>query len=478
MYRKRNHNQVSVDDFIPPFGGKLSADNRWVKLSRVIPWDQVEERYAARFGKCGNVAIPLRVALGALIIREKCGFTDEETVQNLSENNYMQYFVGYTEFRPGQPFAPSLMVEFRKRIDMAEIQTIIDEVDEENRKNDPPTDGSANRGTLMIDATCAPADIRYPTDLGLLNEGREKLEGIVDTLWEDHGQGVKPRTYRKQARKAFLRVEKQRKHPKNALRKAIGKQLRFMRRDLAVVSRLCTEGASLERLTPRQYRDLLVTAELYRQQLAMYESRSHRVDDRIVSIAQPHVRPIVRGKAAADVEFGAKVAVSRVDCCFRIETLNWDSFNEGTELIAAIERYRQRYGCYPEAVLADKIYRNRANLAFCKEHGVRLSGPRLGRPGPSARADRKIARADNAARNGIESPFGISKRRNGLDRIMAKLRCTAESVIAMQFLLLNLDNRVRFLWRLLLFRLWYGGERGFAHACGCFRAEVYANRLC
>ena len=130
MYRKRNHNQVSVDDFIPPFGGRLSADNRWVKHSRVIPWDRVEERYAARFGKCGNVAIPLRVALGALIIREKCGFTDEETVQNLSENNYMQYFVGYTAFRPGQPFAPSLMVEFRKRIDMAEIQTIIDEVDE------------------------------------------------------------------------------------------------------------------------------------------------------------------------------------------------------------------------------------------------------------------------------------------------------------------------------------------------------------
>ena len=59
--------------------------------------------YADVNWKCGNVAIPLRVALGALIIREKCGFTDEETMQNLSENNYMQYFVGYTEFRPGQP---------------------------------------------------------------------------------------------------------------------------------------------------------------------------------------------------------------------------------------------------------------------------------------------------------------------------------------------------------------------------------------
>ena len=443
MYRKCNREQISVDDFIPPFGGKLSADNRWVKLSHVIPWDQIEERYAARFGKCGNVAIPLRVALGALIIREKCGFTDEETVLNLSENNYMQYFVGYTEFRPGQPFAPSLMVEFRKRIDIAEIQKIIDSADEETRKDDPPSDGGENQGTLMVDATCAPADIRYPTDLGLLNEGREKLEGIVDTLWKNHGQGVKPRTYRKQARKAFLRVEKQRKHPMNALRKAIGKQLRFVRRDLAIVSRLCAGGAKLERLTPRQYRDLLVTAELHRQQLEMYKSRSHRVDGRIVSIAQPHVRPIVRGKAAANVEFGAKVAVSRVGDCFRIETLNWDSFNEGTELIAVMERYRQRYGCYPEAVLADKIYRNRTNLAFCKEHGVRLSGPRLGRPGPSAQTDRRTARADNAARNGIESPFGIGKRRYGLGRIMAKLRCTAESVIAIQFLLLNLDSRVR-----------------------------------
>lgn len=122
----------------------------------------------------------------------------------------MQYFAGYTEFRPGQPFAPSLMVEFRKRIDMAEIQKIIDEVDEESRKDNPTSNGGRNRGTLMIDATCEPADIRYPTDLGLLNEGREKLEGIVDTLWEGQPQGVKSRTYRKQARKASLQVEKQR----------------------------------------------------------------------------------------------------------------------------------------------------------------------------------------------------------------------------------------------------------------------------
>lgn len=70
------------------------------------------------------------------------------------------------------------------------------------------------------------------------------------------------------------------------------------------------------------------------------------------------------------------------------------------------------------------------------------------------------------------------KRRYGLGRIMAKLSCTAESVIAMQFLLLNLDCRVRFLWRLLLLRVWHESERVFAFACGCFRAELGLNWDC
>jgi len=277
MYRKQDREQVRIDDFIPPFGGKLLADNRWVKLARAIPWERIEERYTARFGKCGNVAYPLQVALGALIIKEKFGFSDEETVDNISENNYMQYFIGYTEFRSDQPFAPSLMVEFRKRIDMAESQKIIDEMDEESRKDDPPQNGEENRGTLMIDATCAPSDIRYPTDLSLLNEGREKLESIIDTLWkalENKSEG-KPRTYRKNTRKAFLTIEKQRKHRTKTLRKAIGKQLRFIRRDLGIIRRLSAAGNSLDELSARQYRNLLVIMEVYRQQLKMYENKTH-----------------------------------------------------------------------------------------------------------------------------------------------------------------------------------------------------------
>lgn len=444
MYRKRDRKQVSIDEFIPPFGGKLSAENRWVKLSEVIPWDRIEERYAAKFGQCGNVALPLRIALGALIIKEKCGFTDEETVENISENNYMQYFIGYKEFSPQRPFVPSLMVEFRKRIDMTEIQRIIDETDE-GQGGRPGGSSVENDGTLMLDATCAPADIRYPTDLGLLNESREALEGIVDTLWGSirHKPPVKPRTYRVKARKAFLGVEKQRNRRYKTIRKAVGQQLRYVRRDLKVIQNLLKETASLEALSAGQYKKLLVVWEIYRQQWEMYEGRHHRVEDRIVSLSQPHVRPIVRGKSGSEVEFGAKIAVSKVKGCCRIETLSWDNFNEGTRLIEAAQRYKERFGCYPKVILADKLYRNRANLDYCKIRGIRLSGPRLGRPKKDPTEDRRIARADNAARNGIESPFGIGKRRYGLARIMAKLRATSETVIALQFLLINLDHSLR-----------------------------------
>lgn len=106
--------------------------------------------------------------------------------------------------------------------------------------------------------------------------------------------------------------------------------------------------------------------ELYRQQEIMYKTKEHSIEDRIVSISQPHVRPIVRGKAGADTEFGAKVAISLADGYSYIEKISWDNFNEGITLIESVERFKERFGYYPKVVLADKIYRNRDNLKYCK----------------------------------------------------------------------------------------------------------------
>lgn len=481
MYRKPDK-QRTIDDFILPFSGKLSADNRWVKLAQIIPWDEVEKEYAFMFpSDRGNVAKPVRMALGSLIIQTRCGLTDRETVQQITENPYLQYFIGLKEFQLTKPFTPVALVKFRKRFNakrLGKINELIlkaeeaqktEDQDNENHHNDGPggipeetetpnaPEEGVNQGILILDATCTPADMRFPTDLGLLNEAREKLDMIIDTLHEANGKMTKrPRTYRIKARKDYLSVSKQKSPRKEQLRKAVKKQLQYCRRNLGVIDRMSQQVTAETILSRRQERLLTTIRELIGQQTTMYKMNNHRITDRIVSLYQPHVRPIVRGKAGAAVEFGAKVAISLENGFSRIEKLSWDPYNEASTLIESVERYKERNGCYPEAVQADRIYRNRDNLAYCKKHNIRLSGPKLGRPPTTAlmkKAEKRIERQDAKERNAVEGKFGEGKRKYGLARIFAKLKETSECVIAMQFLVMNLEHKLRVLFAQILYRL-------------------------
>ena len=160
-------------------------------------------------------------------------------------------------------------------------------------------------------------------------------------------------------------------------RKAIGKQLAYLRRDLNAIDGKLSLGKNLP---SRQAERLDTIRTVYEQQKYMYDNRTHSVPDRIVSVSQPFVRPIVRGKAGKPVEFGAKLDISVVDGWTRLECCSFDAYNEAGNLREMTERFRAREGHYPSRILADKIYRNRENLSYCKAHGIRLSGPALGRP--------------------------------------------------------------------------------------------------
>ena len=185
----------------------------------------------------------------------------------------------------------------------------------------------------------------------------------------------------------------------------------------------------------------------------MYDTNTRRVDDRIVSLHQPWVRPIVRGKTAMPVEFGAKVALSLVEGYARIEHFSWDAFNEGTTLKESAERYKERTGQYPERLLADKIYRTRENLAWCKERGIRMNGPRLGRPPKDKALYRQQLleeRMESGERSEIEGCIGVCKRRYGLDLVLTRLKHTSEVDVHAAILTRNLFRRLRFLlWHFL-----------------------------
>lgn len=255
---------------------------------------------------------------------------------------------------------------------------------------------------------------------------------------------TKPKTYRKKARKNYLKIAKQRKPRKKARFKAIKEQLQYIKRNLSHVENLLNQGSSLSSLSKLEYKNLLVTTEVYRQQLWMYENKTHRIEDRIVSINQPHIRPIIRGKAGSSVEFGAKISASCVDGYVFLDYLSWDNFNESNHFIERVESFKEKTGYYPESVHVDKIYRTRKNRAFCQEKGIRISGVPLGRP-PKNLSDKtkQRARDDEKIRNYIEGKFGIGKRRFTLNKIMSKLPSTSATTIAIIFLVMNLSTLLR-----------------------------------
>jgi transposase, IS5 family len=317
---------------------------------------------------------------------------------------------------------------------------------------------------LILDATCAPGDISYPTDLNLLNQARKQTERIIDLLYEQIKGTLekKPRTYREIARRDYLEVAKKRRVSQKDRRKAIRKQLQYLKRNLSYIDQLIVIGASLENLTNRQYKMLLVVAEVYRQQLWLYENKKQSIDDRIVSLNQPHIRPIVRGKAGKTVEFGAKLSASYYNGYVFLDQISWDNFNESGDLKAQVEAFKNYTGYYPESVHVDKIYRTRENRAWCKERGIRISGVPLGRPPANiSKEKKKQALDDEKIRNSIEGKFGEpvrwagsptcsnwrtrkgqGKRRFSLNRVMAKLSHTSETAIAITFLVMNLSTHL------------------------------------
>ena len=480
MYKFKREKQISFTDFNQPQGMQMNPNNRWVKKAAMIPWDTIEAEYAKLFpSHTGMPAKPLRMALGSLLIQKQYHYPDEELVEQIRENPYYQYFIGLPGYEDKIPFVPSLLVEFRKRLSedvLNEINEMIiaynvqqddDDSDDssgdagQSDQQDSATD-SENAGTLILDATCAPQNIKYPQDIELLNEAREKLEDMICRVSDEYNF-YRPRMYREKARKDYLALAKCRKRSSKRIRRAIRKQLQYIRRDLGYIMNLLeNNGIALSR-SDAQMLDTLQT--LYAQQQYMFANNTHSVVNRIVSISQPYIRPIVRGKAKSPVEFGAKLdlSVDETGMC-RIEKLSFDAYNESAVLKTAIANYKERTGHYPERVLVDQIYRNRENISYCNNLGIRLSGKKLGRPKKDAdsKAEKKIAYQDNTDRIEVERKFSLAKRKFGLGLLLTKREDTTRASIVLSIIAMNIDRLAAMLLRFIQFLL------NFTISCGLF----------
>ena len=470
MQKYISTNQLTFEGFETPFDQKLTKANRWVQLSHLMPWDRIVGLYDKQFSsKEGRPPVNGRLVIGAIIIKHMLNLSDRETICQIQENMFMQYFIGYSSFSHEVPFDASLFVDIRERLSLA-LTTAISEIvishhiekmgiaqkdiDKEsgsdadveniNQSEDKnQSDKVRHKGVLLMDASVSPQNITYPTDLKVLNSAREKSELIIDNLYNKNIHGaIKPRTYRRLARKDFLTTNKKKRKSDAQIRQANAQQLRYLCRNIKHIEALLEPYQGDIDKSPlvnkhKKYYPIIKT--VYQQQEYLRENSLKTVENRIVNIHQPYVRPIVRGKEGKKVEFGSKIQLSFFNGFSLIDKLDWNNFNEGAYLKESVKNYQNRFGCYPKEVLADQIYCTRENRAYLKDLGIILKAKPLGRPGKEAVS----IHVSPGERNPVEGKFGQAKVGYGMNNIMAKLQSTSESWIGSIIMELNLVKLMR-----------------------------------
>lgn len=443
----------------------LSKENRWVKLADALDWKHIEAEYNKRLsnqsrGACNK---PARMVIGAMIIKHTLCCSDEVTILSIQENPYMQYLVGLKYFQEAPIFSPELFVTLRKRIDDKFFNDIMLSMhkdcikksgtseSEHSDKSDSETSGKSqqsesspvtHKGKMKIDATCTDAEMRYPTDINILEDSSREIERLAQKVSSKAGI-TRPRSCRGEARSCFVRYMKKKHKGKKLIRETKKLLLHLLSKDVQgfinLLGRLGTDIQSC--LNHRDLSNFSAVRKAYEQQKYMFDHDVCSCLDRIVSIFQSHVRPIVRGKAGCKTEYGAKIGVSMVNGFTYIDHLSRDAYNEGSDLMLQIMTYKERFGYYPQEVQADKIYLSKENRKLLKEMGIACHCPPLGRPKKNPDPEEeKLRRKASGERNGVEATFGTAKRIYRANNIRAKLKETARTWIAACFFAKNLKK--------------------------------------
>lgn len=439
---------------------RLPKTNRWVRMGDTLPWAEYEKVYNKRL-KNDNVGAsnrPGRMVIAALIIKHKLNLSDEETILTIQENPYMQYMCGLTEYTDKPIFDPSLFVTIRKRITIDDINALTLELarkamekgdkgngGDDNGGGSAPAEAKTQPTDVKADATCADAEVRYPTDIDLIEDGSKYIDRMIDKVCGIKKIRKPAGVERNRIRETYLNVIKRKHKGAKLIKDAITRMLPLLYRDiLTLLDLIGVDDETYARFNRTQKRTIQAVIDMYHQQEEMLRLGVHTCENRIISIHQPHIRPIVRGKAKAKVEFGAKIGVSIVNGYSFIDHHSWNAYNEASDLTTHIDKYKERFGREPKRFFGDKIYLNRDNRKTLKDKGIEIMGRPLGRPpkNPSEEQLRR-ERIGVALRNEAEAQFGTGKRVYKANDIRAKLPETAQSWTAMCYFVKNLAKFMR-----------------------------------
>jgi IS5 family transposase len=301
MIRYTSYQQLSIEEFKSPFEKEMDANNRWVILSNSLPWDELANIYHKAMSPVkGAPAKDSRIVIGALIVKHKLGISGEETIQLIRENPYIQYFLGIKEFTNNPVFDSALFSSVLKRLGIDNFNSMQKEILEKafnirlkNKKNE--SDHISN----------------YSANLKLLSEARIMSEEIIDALCFEVNHSSKPRTYSLRAFNEYAKATDGTKYTKKENKKAIGRQISFLKRNIKSIYKLLdiyNELINKDKITlfkgfialpinNSELKHFWVIQQVLEQQQKMYKMNKSICPDRIIDIDQPHLRPVLNTKA-------------------------------------------------------------------------------------------------------------------------------------------------------------------------------------
>jgi len=444
MYLK----QLPIFKELNPYSGEIDENNRWIQLAELVPWEVMDEIYKEHFSTQKHKKVkPSRLMLGLMLGQMLMEMGNIQIVEYFHENPYFQYFCGQDSFVVKGKKAiihHSLLSKRRSRLGKEYMSQFEQEVLSVLLKK-----GLIKGKKLILDATVFPANITYPNDIKLLNTAREWACKTILKVKAALDPKRKIRTYRRKARRTYLRFQKTRRKSKVFIRKTRNQMLRYLKRNIGQLENILNEAKRgqvvLKEWVLAEISKHLHTAKtIYSQQLHMATTRGRHVADRIVSFHQPQVRPIIRGKDGKAVEFGAKAQVAVADGYSFLDDCQFDPFHEGIRLSQSLEKHGARFGKNPDLVLADQIYANRDNRALLKEKGIGHGFKPIGRPPNIPREmlqkQKKTFKKRQGERNHVEGVFGHLKTHFYLDKIRWTVPDGADMQIRLGLIASNLQR--------------------------------------
>ena len=432
MYKPKDREGKYLFKELQPFGGELAEDNRWLKIKGLIPWGELEAAYAQKFSDKGRPGLDGRLVIGLILLKHMTTLSDIEVVLELQENVYWQAFCGLEGVVTCKQLDSSSLTKIRHKL----VPKYMKELEDRTYRVLIEKKIIKAKG-MLVDATVAPEKIKYPNDIGLLNDVRQ---WIVDRLKEvSRETGEKVRTYARTAKRVYLNFAKRKQKTKKDIEHAKKQMLQFVRRN---VEQLKERVHQFDYFVQKEIENRLKIATIiYDQQYTMYTMKVNKIDARIVSWWREYVRPIKRGKGGGkDVEFGPKICLSHVDGLTFVDNISHENYSEARIDIVEkqVKNYEERFGKKPCSLTGDQLYGNRENRELLKDGKIRDAFKPLGRKNTNTDKQEQYMRRKQRERNLIEGDIGNTKEHYGLSGIRYHYREGSEMWIRLSFLAKNL----------------------------------------